>query len=554
MLTRLTITNYALITGVEINFGEGLTIITGETGAGKSIMLGALSLLLGGRADTRVVRDRKAKSVVEAAFQPRRELKPFFETNNLDWDDDEIIIRREISASGRSRAFINDTPVNLRLLGEATSGLIDIHSQNSNLMLTDRRRQLEIIDALADNEAERDAYRTAFRAFVDVRNRLTRMRSDIASRRENEDYIRFRLEQLQKLQPRAGELERLEKEQEILSDAEEIKENLAESVGIIDGADGGVLSLLSQVRHTLSKVNFSLLEEEGSAGMLQRLESVYVELKDMAATLEDFTECIDADPARLRKTEERISELYSALKRFSAKDDTELEAMCGELSRQLAGLDNSETDISELEQELHTRGRALKEAADALTATRVTAAEKFSTLLVETARPLGMANLKFSAMLSKGKLSSDGQDDVSFLCAFNKNQDLMPVAGIASGGETSRLMLSIKGVIAAHVNLPSIIFDEVDTGVSGEVADRMGRMMRDMGERIQVIAITHLPQVAAKGRSHYKVYKADDEEKTVTRISLLEPEQRVAEIAQMLSGSAVDEAALMNARSLLKQS
>lgn len=556
MLTRLTIQNYALITNVEIEFREGLTIITGETGAGKSIMLGALSLLLGGRADTRVVRCRTAKSVVEASFLPRPELKPLFEVNNLDWDEQEIIVRREISASGRSRAFINDTPVNLKVLSEATSGLIDIHSQNSNMMLTDRRRQLEIIDALAENVEVREAYRREFRSYVALRNKLQTLRNEISQRRENENFIRFQLAQLDRLSPRAGELSQLERDSEVLGDAEEIKVGLAEAIDIIDGAENGLIAQMARVRHALSKVNFSLLEPGGDPddpGIMQRLESVYVELKDISRTLFDTADSIEDDPDMLEHIQQRMSDIYDAMKRFNVATDSELAELHVDLKKQLSGLDSGDDDISELERRLKQSGKALKAAADRLTESRVAAAEVFSSRLVEATRPLGMQNLKFSAMLTKGKLTSDGQDDISFLCAFNKNQDLMPVAGIASGGETSRLMLGIKAVIAEQVNLPSIIFDEVDTGVSGDVADRMGRMMRDMADRIQVIAITHLPQVAAKGRNHYKVYKSDDEEKTVTHISLLDDESRVAELAKMLSGSEVDSAALLNARSLLQK-
>ena len=556
MLTRLMISNYALISHVEIDFDDGLTIITGETGAGKSIMMGALSLLLGGRADSRVVRDTAAKSVVEASFTPTPGLRQLFETNALDWDDDEVIIRREISASGRSRAFINDTPVNLKVLSEATSGLIDIHSQNSNLMLRDQRRQLEIIDSLADNSRELGDYREAFRRFVKLRNELREARNEVSRNRENEEFIRFQLAQLDKLRPRAGELAELERQSEILGDAEDIKERLAQALTLIDESESGAVAQLTEARHLLSRVNFSLLESDNEAsdpGIAQRLESVYVELKDISATLEGTLETIDNNPVMLAKIEKRLTDLYEALKRFNASDDAALAEIHLDLKRQLATLGTSDTDIEEMEHRLKEQGKVLKEAADRLSLTRTAAAEKFSTLLVDTARPLGMSNLKFSAMLSKGKFSADGQDNIAFLCAFNKNQDLMPVADVASGGETSRLMLSIKGIIARHVSLPSIIFDEVDTGVSGEVADRMGGMMRELGHRIQVIAITHLPQVAAKGMNHYKVYKADDEDKTVTHISLLDKEKRVEEIALMLSGSAVDKAALANARSLLAQ-
>ncbi len=555
MLKRLSISNYALISSIEITFGEGLTIITGETGAGKSIMMGALSLLLGGRADTRVVRDKTAKSVVEATFSANSSLQPLFEASQLDWDEDEIIIRREVSATGRSRAFVNDTPVNLKMLGDITSSLIDIHSQNSNLMLRDAHRQLEILDALADNDELLAEYKTAFRKYVKVRNALQNARNEIASNRENENFLRFQVSQLDTLAPKAGELEALERQSEMLGDAEEIAANLSAATQLLDTGDNSIIAKLAEVRHTLSKVNFRLLEGQGAdSSLLQRLESVYVEAKDIAQTLLAMAERVDSNPALLATVEQRMTEIYDALKRYNAADDAQLVKIHQSLKQQLDTLDTSDADLHELESEMKEKGRKLRAAADCLSETRMRAAEKFSELLTQTARPLGMSNLKFAALTSKGKLTPDGQDNVEFLCSFNKNQELMPVSAIASGGETSRLMLSIKAIIASHVALPSIIFDEVDTGVSGDVADKMGAMMRNMGRQIQVIAITHLPQVAAKGQQHYKVFKADDEEKTVTSIAALDYDQRVAELAVMLSGSSVDPAAVMNAKSLLDKS
>ena len=555
MLKRLSISNYALISSIEITFGSGLTIITGETGAGKSIMMGALSLLLGGRADTRVVRDKAAKSVVEATFSANCRLQPLFEASQLDWDDDEIIIRREVSSTGRSRAFVNDTPVNLKTLGDITTSLIDIHSQNSNLMLREPHRQLEILDALADNEQLLAEYKAAFRSYVKVRNALQNARNEIAANRENENFLRFQVSQLDTLAPKAGELETLERQSEMLGDAEEIAANLSHATRLLDSGENSIITKLAEVRHTLSKVNFRLLEDSGEdSSLLQRLESVYVEAKDIAQTLLGMAERVDSNPAQLAAVEQRMTAIYDALKRYNAAADTQLAEIHQSLRKQLAALDTSDTDLHELESEMKEKGRTLRAAADRLSDTRVRAAERFSDLLTQTARPLGMFNLKFAALTSKGKLTPDGQDNVEFLCSFNKNQELMPVSAIASGGETSRLMLSIKAIIASHVALPSIIFDEVDTGVSGDVADKMGAMMRDMGQQIQVIAITHLPQVAAKGQQHYKVFKADDEEKTVTSIAALDYEQRVAELAVMLSGSSVDQAAVMNAKSLLDKS
>lgn len=556
MLKRLTIKNYALIREVEIEFGPGLTIITGSTGAGKSVMLGALHLLTGSRVDSRAIHPEGPKATVEASFTPSERLRPIFEANELDWDDEEVIVRREISPSGRSRAFINDTPVNLKTLGEATANLIDIHSQNANTMLNDPRRQLEIIDAVADNIEVLARYRGQYHKFVAVRSRLRKLQERLSQDRENENYLRFQLSQLDNLKPRPGELAALEKETEVLNDAEDIRMLLGEATSGLDGGEGSVLSQLADIRHTLSRINFSLFENrngDGTPGITQRLEQAYVELKDINASLEDMLDTVDADPERLLKAETRLMELYDALKRFNCRSEADLVALHKQLREREKGLSGTDGDLEELEKEMRDEAHTLKKIADELSETRAVAAEKFAAMLCRKARPLAMPHLKFSAMLTKGKLTVDGQDNVSFLCSFNKNQELMPVAGVASGGETSRLMLGIKAIIADHVHLPSVIFDEVDTGVSGDVADRMGRTMADMSRNIQVVAITHLPQIAAMGRDHYLVYKSDEADRTVSRVRRLAPEERVAELARMLSGSKVEDAAVLNARSLLEK-
>lgn len=554
MLNRLSIDNYALIDHVNINFDSGLSIITGQTGAGKSIILGALSLLLGVRADSKSVAHREKKTVVEAIFQTRPDLKHLFDENALDWDENEIIVRREISPQGRSRAFINDTPVNLKFLAEVTSRLVDIHSQNSNRMLSCAQAQLEIIDAVADNSNERADYRAAFKQYVKLRSKLRSLKNRIAANKENEEFVRFQLEQLDALKPKAGELQRLEQEAEILSDAEDMHFAVETAASLLNNGENGVTASLAEVRHTLSRINLSLLETDSpdSAGLQQRLESIYVEVKDIGASLLEMSERLNADPQRLANIEKRISDLYEAMHRFNANSDTDLANLHKELRQRLAPEANPEEELKQLESEAKHLAARLKTKADALTATRHKSAERFSELLTSRARLLGMENLKFSAMLTKGKLSADGQDEVCFLCAFNKNQELRPVASVASGGETSRLMLSIKAIIARHVQLPSIIFDEVDTGVSGEIADRMGAIMREMANDIQVIAITHLPQVAAKGHRHYMVYKTDNESSTVTHIRPLSEPEREEELARMLSGAELNEAALQNARTLLQ--
>lgn len=555
MLNRLTIKNYALIDEVEIDFKKGLTIITGETGAGKSLMLGALHLLTGARVDARAIRPNGPKATVEAIFTSSQRLKDLFEENQLDWDNQEIIVRREISPTGRSRAFINDTPVNIKTLAEATANLIDIHSQNANTMLNNPLRQLEIIDSVADNDDILSTYRNQYYKFIKVRNHLRELKETISSNRENENYIRFQLEQLDTLKPQKGELAQLERESEVLNDSEDIRELLSTSIYHLEGGEESVLSHLSDMRHLLSKINFTLFlnNNNDDLNIMQRLEQAYVELKDIGFTLGGMLENIDSDPVKLHRIETRINELYDALKRFNCKSDTELVELHESLRRKVMGITDSSIDIESLEREMRNEAQKLKAMADILSESRRVAAEKFSTMLTQQARPLAMPNLKFSAMLTKGKLTIDGQDNISFLCSFNKNQELMPISGIASGGETSRLMLCIKAIIANHIQLPSVVFDEVDTGVSGEVADRMGRTMSDISQRIQVVAITHLPQIAAKGDTHYLVYKRDEADRTISSIRHLNNTERIAELARMLSGSKVEEAAILNAQALLEK-
>jgi DNA repair protein RecN (Recombination protein N) len=557
MLSKLAISNYALIDSVEISFANGLSIITGETGAGKSIMLGALSMLLGGRGDAKVIRNKEKKSVIEATVVIEDEkLKKLFDEYDIDWKPEDTFIRREILPNGRSRAFINDIPVTLQLLADVTSRLIDIHSQHNNLLLSNPKMQLKIVDSIADNSTIRSTYKEAFHSFVELRAKVSSLKTDLAKNRQELDYMRFQLEQLDKLNPKLGELEEVERRFDILSDAEEIREKLGAACDLLSSSDYSIVSKLSEVRGIVRDINFSLLDKNISAenegqSIPQRLESAYLELKDISETLEDLALTVDAGPEELARMEKRMNELYDARKRFHVESADDLVEMRKLLRERIKSIDLTDDDIADLERELKESGHRLKLAADALSETRSIAADALSNKLTELARPLGMSNLKFSVLITKGKLNSEGQDCAEFLCAFNKNQELMPISRVASGGEISRLMLSIKAFVAGKLSMPTVIFDEVDTGVSGEIADKMGEMMRDMGSALQVITITHLPQVAAKGTSHYKVYKADDADKTVTNIRQLTQDERVIEIAGMLSGSEINDAALSNARSLL---
>ena len=553
MLEKLIINNYALIDSLELDFKAGLTILTGETGAGKSIMLGALSLLLGGRADTRVISDGGSKSIVEAVFTGvNEELKEYFDRNDLEWNDGEIIIRREIAQNGRSRAFINDRPVTLTILSQLSEQLIDIHSQHANARINDPQVQLEIIDVIADNESLRKDYLEEFASYVNLRSRIHRLRDNIERNKENSEFMRFQLEQLSKLNPKKGELEQIEARFELLSDADEIKERMSSAASALGGYEGGVIDRLSDVKGLLSGIDMKMFENsEDGPEMDERLESVLIEIKDIYESLDDYASSIDSNPAALAKTSERMNNYYEAVKRFRVSNADELVDLREELEEKLRAIDYGDSELPELEKEYKIKGRQLKERADILTASRHRAAEEFSSILNATARPLGLKNMEFSVGFQTGKLTPQGQDRVEFLCAFNKNQQAGPVAKIASGGEISRLMLSVNRILASRMQLPTIIFDEVDTGVSGEIADKMGNMMVEMSRDMQVMTITHLPQVAAKGASHFKVYKDDGAGKTNTHVRELDARERVREIAAMMSGSDVTEAALGNARELL---
>lgn len=552
MLSRLTISNYALIDHADIEFDSPFTIITGETGAGKSIMLSALGMILGDRTDIKSVRQEGRSIMVEAEFTnpPEGLLSEF------DLSDEEVaatlIIRRQIAPNGRSRAFVNDIPVSQKVLREVGLRLIDLHSQHANLIISDKARQLAMLDSVAGNAAEREAYSAAFREYVELRSRIARMRREREQNKQDEEFLRFQYEQLEKIQPRSGELEGLERQYDILSDAEQIKENLQRASFALSEADESALSLISDARSALAGVNLDLFKDYKDAdGLRERMESAYLELRDIAETVSGMASDVEINPTELERTESRISTLYDAMRRFKAESDAELYDYYMELGHKLGNLSGSDDEIAALEPKLKTLGKRLKETADRLSESRSAAADSFAEKLVALARDLGLANIKFSAMLSRGKFSASGQDEVEFLCTFNKNQPMRPVAEIASGGEISRLMLSIKAIVSEMQNLPTIIFDEIDTGVSGEIADKMGAMMNRMARFRQVIAITHLPQVASQGDEQLKVFKTDSDTKTITNITRLSEDERVTEIAKMLSGSTLADAAIENARALL---
>lgn len=555
MLNKLSIHNYALINQIDIDFKDGLSVITGETGAGKSIILGALSMILGGRADTKSIGNADKKSIIEATFYAKNdaEIDKFCNSNDIDrFEDNNFILRREISSSGRSRAFINDTPVTLQQLRDAAIRLIDIHSQHQNLLIADAKYQLQIIDSIANNVNELNEYKTQFKKYIEIRNRLNQRKIEISKNKENEEFLRFQFDQLQKIAPKENEQEELERKYEVLSNAESIKDDLRHIVNTLSDNEDSVLSQISALKSVINRLNLDLFNAE-SNDIKPRFESLYLELKDIAEQFGDYLSEVDSDPKELQSIEHRLNLIYEANRRFNVNNENELLKIKVDIESQLASIDNSDDDISALEQKKKSEGIKLKELADKLSQTRIKAADQFSSELIEMAKPLGMSNIKFSALVSQNKLTIDGQDSIEFLCSFNKNQSLNPISKVASGGEMSRIMLCIKAIIANCMQLPTIIFDEIDTGVSGDIADRMGEMMKEISDKIQVITITHLPQVASKGLIHYKVYKTDNEQYTTTNIKELSTEERIEELAQMLSGSKINEAAILNAQSLLNQ-
>ena len=555
MLNKLSIHNYALINQIDIDFKDGLSVITGETGAGKSIILGALSMILGGRADTKSIGNADKKSIIEATFYVENdaEIDKFCTSNDIDrFEDNNFILRREISSSGRSRAFINDTPVTLQQLRDAAIRLIDIHSQHQNLLIADAKYQLQIIDSIANNVNELNEYKTQFKKYIEIRNRLNQRKIEISKNKENEEFLRFQFDQLQKIAPKENEQEELERKYEVLSNAESIKDDLRHIVNTLSDNEDSVLSQISALKSVINRLNLDLFNAE-SNDIKPRFESLYLELKDIAEQFGDYLSEVDSDPKELQSIEHRLNLIYEANRRFNVNNENELLKIKVDIESQLASIDNSDDDISAIEQKKKSEGIKLKELADNLSQTRIKAADQFSSELIEMAKPLGMSNIKFSALVSQNKLTIDGQDSIEFLCSFNKNQSLNPISKVASGGEMSRIMLCIKAIIANCMQLPTIIFDEIDTGVSGDIADRMGEMMKEISDKIQVITITHLPQVASKGLIHYKVYKTDNEQYTTTNIKELSTEERIEELAQMLSGSKINEAAILNAQSLLNQ-
>ena len=557
MIKTLHISNYALIDEIDIDFAPGFNIITGETGAGKSIILGALSLLLGGRADIKAVRRGERKSVIEAIFLlgDAPDVERIIQENNLDNPvEGECLLRRELLPGGRSRAFVNDTPVTLPLLRELAEHLVDIHSQHQNLQLSTEAYQLGVLDILGNNRDLIDRYHKAFVSFREALKKYTDTRDMLRRNRDDAEFITYQYEQLAAMNLVPGEHEELEKEREILANVGEIKEQLGAALVPLSEGTPNALELVSGAVDALETLADTLGEGDRVVDyrlLAERLESARIEIQDIADTLSESNDNVAADPGRLQEIESRLGELYSLELKHHVDDADGLIALRDRLKAQIDTLDDGDNVLHSLEVAAKRAKKAAITLAQQLSERRAATAAEFSAELCRRAAPLGMPNLRCDIEMTKGKLGADGYDQVRFLFAFNKNQAPMPIGGTASGGEISRLMLTIKSIVAERTKLPSIIFDEVDTGVSGDIAGRMGLTMALISRYIQVITITHLPGVAAMGSRHFKVYTEDDDNSTNTRIRLLNDGERRGELALMISGSATDSAALANAEALL---
>ena len=550
MIRTLHISNYALIDELEIEFGDGLSIITGETGAGKSIILGALSLILGERADTKTVRNKDQKTVVEAIFDiSSYQLNSFFAENDIDYDND-CIIRREITPAGRSRTFINDTPVSVSLLRELATRLVDIHSQHSNMLLSDSRFQLYVLDEIANNSKFLSGYQKEYQEYKRLQNSLLQMRQDYEKAKSEEDYLRFQLRQLAEMNLVEGEDLELETLQNMLSNVSELKEAISAGEMMLNSAEGSILDQLRLVEQRLETCEDKLNE---LSGLNARIKAAAIELKDVSQSLFAIDEDLVDDPQRLESVESRLNDIFTLERKHHVSSVNELLDIQHQIESQLDVIDNSDESIRGLESEIEEKHKLLMDIARTLSQQRKKAASQFMKQLLPLAETLGMHHLQFDIRFIETDLGLKGIDNVEFCFAFNRNQPLMPVKDTASGGEISRLMLCVKSVLAQSVNLPTIIFDEVDTGVSGDMANRVGAMMGDMSNRIQVISITHLPQVAAYAKTHYKVFKTDETHATVTQVVLLDETEHVQEVARMLSGKDVNQAAIENAKTLILQ-
>lgn len=553
MLKKLDIRNFTLIDHLEMALYPGFSVITGETGAGKSIVIGAIGLLLGNRADAKQVKRGCDKCIIEATFDlsiyHSDVLKDFFEDNDLDYEPEECLLRREVNANGKSRAFINDTPVTLALMRELGEQLIDVHSQHQNLLLSKEDFQLNVVDIIARDRQQLADYRAAFAEYRSAQRRLEELREQIATSRDNEDFLRFQQKELSEANLASGEQEQLEQEAELMSHAEDIKRALHEADYGLSGDDTGIVNLTRSIATQLRSVADVYPEAQEFA---ERLESCFVELKDISQEIASKVDDVEYDPQRFNLITQRLDTIYTLQQKFHVQTVDELLDRLNGINAQLDNIDNSDEELQELERSVEKLHAVCVEKAVVLTDMRRKSATVVEQELSKLLVPLGIPKVRFKVDVSPADLSTNGADKVMFLFSANSSTDMQPVSQVASGGEIARVMLSLKAMISKAIGLPTIIFDEIDTGVSGRVAEQMAHIMRDMGKaNRQVICITHLPQIAAAGSTHYKVAKQETEQGTVSTMTQLSDEQRITEIAQMLSGSDVSQAAVDNAKSLL---
>ena len=552
MLKHLYIRNYALIDELDIDFPAGFSVITGETGAGKSIILGAIGLLVGNRADIKSIKPGAKKCVIEAQFGiAGYGLEPLFTDNDIDFDPDECIVRRELSATGKSRSFVNDSPAPLQFLRQLGDKLIDIHSQHQNLLLQKEDFQLGVVDIIAHDDKQKELYSKSFNEYEKAKKALTDLQKSIEKARENEEFLRFQYNELQTAQLSNGIQEELEQESAALSHSEDIKSALFNADNILNADVDGIVGRTGEAADALHGIEsvYPKVKE-----LADRLDSAKVELADIAADVSADTDNVDFDPARLDEVNARLDNIYSLEQKHHVNTVSELIKIRDEIEKQLDGIDDGDNQLGELQKRVDDTSAACKKEATKLSALRKKAATEVEKQMSSRLIPLGMPNVRFKVDIQKKELSADGTDRILFLFSANKSTDLMPVAEVASGGEIARVMLSLKAMISGAVNLPTIIFDEIDTGVSGAIASKMAQLMKEMADAgRQVIAITHLPQIAAMGEAHYKVEKEETDTGTTSHMRRLTDDERISAIAAMLSGDNITEAALQNARELMRK-
>ena len=553
MIKQLYIKNFTLIDTLDMTFQPGFSVITGETGAGKSIILGAIALLLGQRADSKAIKSGADRCIIEAHFDlSRYSMEDFFTEHEIDYDATDCILRRELTASGKSRAFINDTPVQLSLMRQLGQQLVDIHSQHQNLLLQEEDFQLNVVDIIANDQKQLEQYRQLYQEYLSAKKAVKEMQEAINKANDNQDFLRFQLSELKDADLSEGIQEELEQERETLSHAEDIKSGLFAADQLLSRGEGGIVERLKEASKTLDaikKVFPDILD------VAERTESCYIELKDIAGDISSCAEDFDFDPQRLEIIHTKLDQIYSLEKKHHVDSVEQLIAIRDELAQQLDRIDNSEDELKNLQAKETALLNQCNETAGKLSLLREKAARKIEKEMLKRLVPLGIPHVRFEVQQAPKELSHDGADRITFLFSANTSTPLLPVSEVASGGEIARVMLSLKAMISGAVKLPTIIFDEIDTGVSGKIAEMMAKIMQEMGAADrQVISITHLPQIAALGTTHYKVYKEESQQGTISHMQLLQEEERVQEIAQMLSGSNVTEAAVVHAKELLKQS